>query len=407
MNPVKPTSARSQIAAISRRLIITATILTITAAIAIVTVSWAHYRFGHVVIRNAQVKGVVTRVGARMDGQIRSVLVEPGQLVHSNDVLVVLENRYLQASLERMTAEHAAAVADYQAAQLALEQQRRILTLGVEEANSQITTSQAEIEAADSDLAKINAEFERVTSLKQSGISSASALDGLTSDRNHAQAVLEAKKAAKNSALIRRQRAEADLAGLKVNEAQLGVLEARVKVAASSMDEVKADLESTYVRAPGDGWVIDRIIEVGGSAKVGEPMIAMWLGDPWIEALVPENSLRDVSIGSAVEVEIVAYPDLNLKGTVDGFGVLTDKAALLPQAAAATSSLFSDPARVPVKISLRRTPKNLQPGLTALVGIEVPERRKTRVAGVVNRAFAWIEQPFLARASSTPEPEMK
>jgi hypothetical protein len=68
--------------------------------------------------------------------------------------------------------------------------------------------------------------------------------------------------------------------------------------------------------------------------------------------------------------------------------------------------LFADPARVPVKISLRNTPKNLQPGLTVLVGIEVPERRKTRMAGVVNRAFAWIQQPSLVRSSSTPETEI-
>jgi len=399
-------STRSRIAAISRRLIIAATILTLTAFIVITTVGWAHYRLDHVVIRDAQVKGVVTRVGARLDGQIRAVLVEPGQLVRSNDVLVVLEHSHLQASLARMTAEHAASVADLQSARLALEQERRVLTLGVDEAVSDVATAEADIEAAASDLAKIAAEYDRVVSLNQSGISSVSDLDSLTADRQRAQAVLASKRALRNSAIIRRQRAEADLAGIKVNESQLLVREALVNVAASRIDEVKADLEGTFVRAPGNGWVIERIIEAGGSAKVGEPLLAMWLGEPWIEALVSEESLRDVGVGSPVEIQIVAYPELDLQGTVSGFGILTDKAPLVPNPTPTANTLFADPARVPVKISLRNTPKNLQPGLTVLVGIEVPERRKTRMAGVVNRAFAWVQQPFLALTSNTPETEI-
>src|SRR5438093_26484 len=83
---------------------------------------------------------------------------------------------------------------------------------------------------------------------------------------------------------------------LRVREAALEVLKAGVERDRQGLATVRAHLDATVIRAPDDGWVIDRIIEPGGSAKVGEPLISLWLGAPWIEAWVDEKYLARIKV---------------------------------------------------------------------------------------------------------------
>jgi multidrug resistance efflux pump len=56
--------------------------------------SWFSYRLEHTVIHNASVKGRVHRIGSRLDGQVKSVEVEPGQRVARDQVLIRLEDAH-------------------------------------------------------------------------------------------------------------------------------------------------------------------------------------------------------------------------------------------------------------------------------------------------------------------------
>ena len=47
-----------------------------------------------------------------------------------------------------------------------------------------------------------------------------------------------------------------------------------IDAAKAQVAGAEANLEASVNRAPDDGRVLERIVEVGGSAKVGEPMIS-------------------------------------------------------------------------------------------------------------------------------------
>ena len=42
----------------------------------------------------------------------------------------------------------------------------------------------------------------------------------------------------------------------------------------SALEAAEADLDATYIRAPEDGRVVRRIVEAGGSVRLGYPIIA-------------------------------------------------------------------------------------------------------------------------------------
>jgi membrane fusion protein (multidrug efflux system) len=155
-----------------------------------------------------------------------------------------------------------------------------------------------------------------------------------------------------------------------VREARLEVLESQVAVAQARIAAAEAELEATVIRAPEAGRILERIVEVGGSAKVGEPMISMWFGCAWVEAWADERDLHKFRVGSPVDVSLDASPRSKLAGRVEAIGLVTDK-QLQPNAVPNTlHSFVRQNAMVPLRIALEQDNFELQLGLSVLVGIK-------------------------------------
>src|SRR4051794_7396707 len=97
--------------AATRVVVITIVCLLTLAGLA-VGVPWALYRYNHIVVSKAAMKGTITKIGARIDGRIKSIEVQPGQVVTRGDVLLRMEDHHLQAALDRARAELRSAVQD-------------------------------------------------------------------------------------------------------------------------------------------------------------------------------------------------------------------------------------------------------------------------------------------------------
>src|SRR5262249_38908781 len=154
---------------------------------------------------------------------------------------------------------------------------------------------------------------------------SPSEMDQRTATLKTAQAAVGTAKARRDSAEIARQNAVVLLEAISSRVARLKVLEAQVDVFRSVLEAAEADLDATYIRAPEDGCVVRRIVESGGSVRLGYPIIAVRLsGRVWIEAWVDEAKLADVRVGSPAEISLGAIPEGLLKGRVESIGALTN-----------------------------------------------------------------------------------
>jgi membrane fusion protein (multidrug efflux system) len=337
--------------------------------------SWGYYRWQHTVTHHATVEGRVHKIGTRLDGQVKSVEVQVGQRVAAGQVLVRLEDDHYVAAVGESQAQLQSAINRLEVEKLAIAEARQELTLEIEHAQSDCTTATGALQSAIAAQNRWEQEYNRVSTLLKSGIGSQSDLDTATWERDSARAQVTVTQGALSSAETACQLARAKLEGLKVREAGLAVFTADVDVARQQLAKDHADLAATVIYCPADGWVIDRDVQPGGSAKVGEPLISLWLGAPWVEAWVDEDTLSHITVGSPVDVTLQAFPKIKLQGHVEEIGVLTDTALAAtadPQAKSVPDtlhSLFLFDAMVPIRISVENPPVRLQPGLTALVGI--------------------------------------
>jgi len=351
------------------RMVVIGLVAILTAVAVIIGSSWSFYRYHHTVISNATVKGRVHRVGARIEGQVKAVEVEPGQRVVKGEVLFRLADDHYQAALRQAQSELQSVIKRFEAEKLAIEHDRRRLAVEVERCESVCNATAGEAEAAASTQDKWEREFNRVTSLIASGVASASEMDRARAERDNSRALVKAAKGNLAAAQSNCRAARVQVDGLSVREAGLGVLAAEVERARQQLAASEADLDATVIRAPEDGWVADRIVEPGGSARVGEPMMSLWIGAPWIEAWADEGKLSRIKIGSPVDVTLTAFPGRKLRGRVESIGVLADKELQAAAVPATLHSLFPKNAMVPIRIAVFTDQLRLQPGLSALVGI--------------------------------------
>ena len=373
-NPPRPTSQVT-------RIVVFGLVALLTIGALIMGINWARYRYQHLVLKEASVHGTVTKVGARIEGRVRSIEVEAGQRVAKGDVLLRMEDQHLQAALDRARAELLAAIKQLEVEKLGIEQTRRQLSLEIERVNGVRNKVLGELEAEKSNLARLEKEHERVSTLVKSGTTASSELDRITGDRDRSNGLVSAARGALEAAESTHQSSLSELEGLRVREARLALLESQITVARANVSVAEADLDATVLRAPEAGQVLERIVESGGSAKVGEPMISLWIGSAWIEAWADERDLQEIKKGSRVDISLDAAPGKTLSGRVEAIGLVTDK-HLQPTAVPSTlHALVRQNAMVPIRIALEENHVPLQLGLSALVGISRTQIGSTETDG--------------------------
>jgi HlyD family secretion protein len=104
--------------------------------------------------------------------------------------------------------------------------------------------------------------------------------------------------------------------------AQLANAKALAQQRRAELESARIDLDRTVIRAPIDGVVVDRTIEVGQtvSASLSAPKLftlAEDLAKVEIDAQVDEADIGQVAPGNSVGFTVDAFPDADFTGTVD------------------------------------------------------------------------------------------
>jgi multidrug resistance efflux pump len=328
-----------------------------------------------VVLTEGSVKGTITKIGARIEGRVKSIEVEPGQRVDKGQVLLSLEDRHLQSELEEERALLQIALKEFEVEKLAIPTERKRLTLDIGRLEAMLKNAKGLLQSQESNLSKLEKLYGRFSSLTNWGVVAVYEVDRMNGDCERAQGMVIAAQGAVDAATSSYEKAKADLDALSLREARLPVLEAQVSAARAKVAEAEANLQAMVIRAPDDGYVLERIIDVGGSAKVGEPILSVWVGRPWVEAWVDEADLYKIKVGSVACLSLDSYPKRVFTGRVEAIGLATDKQLTLSAVPATLHSFVRKNAMVPVRVSLTEENPGLQLGLSVLVGIKKTEKR--------------------------------
>ena len=313
--------------------------------------------FNHSVsTENAYVGAETASITSMVSGQVLDVMVSDTQQVKKGDLLVRVNERDAEIALAQAQAELMKAQRQYkqtQANSSALNSQVFVSDDGIHSAEAQVAKAQAELNKAQNDLA-------RRSQLSASGAISKEELSTAQSAVNNAQAGFDLAKAGLAQAQSSQKAAQSTLAA---NEALIrGSNETStpdVLIAQARLKQAILDLERTEIKAPFDGVIARRNIQVGQRVAPGTVlMMLVPISKLYVDANFKESQLAKVKAGQKAVLTSDLYGDkVEFHGTVVGFSGGTGSAFALIPAQNATGNWIKVVQRLPVRIAL--DPKEL------------------------------------------------
>jgi membrane fusion protein, multidrug efflux system len=234
-------------------------------------------------------------IAPRISGQVATVPVDDNDIVKTGQVLATLDPR-----------DNETAVAAAEAAVARDRSQFDEIDATVSRQPSVVAEQQAAVASARAKLAFAQADARRYGNLATTGAGTMREHQEADSTLAQGQASLDSAEASLDAA--RRQ--------LDVLKAQRSASEAAVKADEAQLEQARLNLSYTQIRAPIDGMVGERSVQVGNYVASGATLMTVVpLDQVYIEANYLEVELRHVRSGQPVTIHLDAY-DIDLNGTV-------------------------------------------------------------------------------------------
>lgn len=312
---------------------------------------------GRVHTDNAYVGADSAVVTALVSGPVKEVRVAGTQAVKKGDILVILDDSDAKLALADAEATLRQARQRYGQAGANADAARA----RVSARSADVSQAQARLRDANATVAKARAELARRESIAGTGAVSGeelsaarAALASATAARDLAAAGIASAEATRGSASGDLGAAEALVRGTTIQTAP------DVAAAQARFEKAELDLARTVIRAPVDGIVTNKQVQVGQRIAAGAPiMMIVPIDTAYVDANYKESQFEDIRIGQPVELTSDYYGgDVVFRGKVVGIAGGTGAAFSLIPAQNATGNWVKVVQRLPVRIAL--DPKELK-----------------------------------------------
>ena len=301
----------------------------------LVGIIWAIATSGSISTDDAYTDGNSVTIAPKISGYVTELTINDNVFVHAGDVMLKIDPRdYINA---RDTA--AANLALAKAQLLGAQAQYDIAKVKYP---AQLIQAEAQKQQSEATAFQADQEYKRQRSVNQ---------------RATTQTNVDTATAQQKSALgqVAQSQAQIDIAKpiaqyLRTADAQVKQWEAQVAQAQAQLDQAELNLSYTEMRAPQDGWVTRRNVQLGSYVQAGQSLFELVTKDIWIVANYKENQLNHMRPGQKVDISVDAYPNLALTGHVDSVQMGSGSRFSAFPAENATGNFVKIVQRVPVKI---------------------------------------------------------
>jgi membrane fusion protein (multidrug efflux system) len=247
---------------------------------------------------DANVRGDITPLSAKVEGYVRRVTVTDFQQVKAGDLLVQIDDEDYQARVAQAEADVLGAEATIEN----LKSRKSLQHAQIDEAESTIAATQADVE-------RTKQEAARQRALLATSFGTPQRVEQAVAEERRFEANL-----ARNRAELEGQRRE--MAVLDTQESQL---RAEAKAKRAALDLARINLGYTTIVAPIDGMVGERGIRAGQYVHAGTQIVSVVpLQSVWVVANYKETQLTHVAIGQKAEITVDTFPGTAIAGHVDG-----------------------------------------------------------------------------------------
>ncbi len=312
-----------------------------------------NFALTHETTDNAQIETQITPVLPRVSGYVKTIAIKDYDSVKAGQLVVELDDAELQAQLLEMEADYKEAEVDVLNAKALLN--NTMVSLKVNKGNIDLTDVRRN---------KALEDLKRDENLYKDQAITKKQLDD---SRFNAQTALQQLENSKSDLSSAESKIAVLKAGIAKTEAALSVKQAKI-------EQTKLKLTYTKVFAPQAGRIGKKNVSEGQYVQAGTPLFSI-VNDTtyWIIANFKESQLKKLYPGKEVDIEIDAYPDLKLKGSIESLSEATGaKFSLLPPDNA-SGNFVKVSQRLPVKILIKDIDKykdKLRAGLSVFVSIE-------------------------------------
>ncbi|WP_201251550.1 MULTISPECIES: HlyD family secretion protein [Pantoea] len=302
---------------------------------------------------DAFTEGDAVTIAPKASGYVVKLLVKDNQRVKKGDLLVEIDPSDNRAQREQANAQLGLAVAQ-------LHQAQAQLALSKVQYPAQRDQALADQAKAEANLLNAQADYRRQRGVDPRATSQRN-IDSASAQLRSAQAQLQSAKA---------QVEVASQVALQIRQQETNV-EARqqqVEQAKAQLSTADLNLSYTQVRAPYDGFITKRNVQLGTLVQAGSSLFSLVSPEIWVTANFKESQLQRMNPGDKVDISVDAWPDMKLEGHVDSIQMGSGSRFSTFPSENATGNYVKIVQRVPVKIVID---KGLDPNHSLPLGLSV------------------------------------
>ncbi len=258
---------------------------------------------------------ITVQVGSQVSGQIKQLMADFNSTVKKGQLIARIDPQTFEAVVHQAQADVDNARAAVLNQEAALEKARA----DVENARASLAVAKANTAKAQVSVVDTQRNLGRQTDLLRRDLIAQSDKDSAQTAYDSAVAQLEANQAQDRAA---DSAVRSALAAARVVEAQLGAARATLRQKEAALAQAQIDLDHTYIRAPVDGVVVSRNVDIGQTvaASLQAPvlfMIAQDLTKMQVDTNVDEADVGRVRVGQRAAFGVDAFPGQTFEGEVN------------------------------------------------------------------------------------------
>jgi len=338
---------------VGRRILIVVVVATVAVLLLVVAETERNPRTD-----DASVRANFIQIAPEVSGRLAQLPVKDNAFVKQGDLLFAIDPRDYQYALQQALSDQdnleqriidtqrkiAAEKSAVEAANAAVQNSTTAIktaSSGVDLAKATVLRAQASANAAEAQLKYATNDLHRLEPLLEKQYVTVDQVDQANTtvrvDRgayDQAIAALSEAQAQQTQAVLRHEEAEDEATESRAKLGQsihivdtLDILESQRPGLASRVNQARLNLERCRVVAPFDAYVTNMNISEGAYALPGTPMFTLidtrnW----WVIANYREGKVKNIHIGSQVDVYLMGHPEKKFTGQVEsvGYGVFPE-----------------------------------------------------------------------------------
>lgn len=301
---------------------------------------------------DAYVGAKTATLAAKVSGYVTSVAIDDNAHVKEGDVIARIDDGDYRLAVQ--TAKDN--VATEQSTIDRIGRQIAAQMAAVDQAKAKLTSAQAEQTRA-------ALELQRQQDLSKKDFASRQTLEQAQANRDQAVAGVQAAEAG----------VEAAKANVEVLKGQQNEAKNTLKQLQTTLAKATRDLSFTVIRAPFDGVMGNRAVQIGDYVQPGQRLATLVpLGGVYIDANFKETQLHGLKPGQTVDISVDALPDRDIEGTVASVAPAAGSVFSLLPPDNATGNFTKIVQRVAVRIDVPAKVADeevLRPGMSVVVSV--------------------------------------